>query len=269
MDKGDSLGNRMKMSYEYRTRFMLIRRVPVIIRVDGKAFSSLTKGLEKPFDSGFIKTMQETAKYLCEEVQGCKLAYVQSDEISLLLTDWEKEDTQAWFDYNLQKVCSVSASFATRAFNDIKPKEMRQGCFDSRAFNIPKEEVVNYFIWRQQDATRNSIQSLAQANFPHKQLHGLNSSQLQEKLMAEKLVNWDALYTHLKRGSCIVKKYEQAYASSYTGGPKSVYNSITGEWEDSPLQLMEVSAVVRPKWTVDNEIPIFTQNREYIERLLK
>lgn len=189
-NKNDSLGDRMKENYENRAKTFLVRRMPVIIRLDGKAFHTFTKGLKKPYDEIFHNTMNATMKYLCENIQGCKLGYTQSDEITLLLTDYDTLTTDAWFDYNVQKICSVSASMATMAFNkflrnnfnavdldaDLEYvkmlfKKLDCAMFDSRCFNIPTEEVTNCFIWRQQDATRNAIQMLGQCNFSHKELH--------------------------------------------------------------------------------------------------
>lgn len=199
----DSLGDRMKTNYEYVNRTFLVRRMPVIIRLDGKAFHTLTRGLKKPWDAGFSSCMYNTARKLCEEVQNVKLAYVESDEISLLLTDYDNLGTMQWFDGNIQKMVSVSAAIAsvefTHQFEEV-------GLFDSRVFNIPKEEVCNYFIWRQNDAMRNSIQALAQANFSHKELHGLCLKELQEKLFKEKQINWDKEEVWNKRGVCIAKK---------------------------------------------------------------
>lgn len=233
MSDKDPLGTRIKLNYEDRSRFKLTRRMPVILRADGKAFHSLTRNMERPFDIKFMNCMWFAAMKLCEEVQGCKLAYVQSDEISLLLTDYENLDTEAWFDYNIQKMVSVAASIATSAFNIglqmHKGFEGLVGNFDARAFNIPKEEVTNYYLWRQRDHERNSIQSVSQANFPHKQLQNLNCGQLQDKLMLEKAINWNDLPTFKKRGVCIIK----------TDG-----------------------------WGIDAEIPIFSQDRQYIERFV-
>lgn len=114
--KNDSLGDRMK-GYEGVSRNFLTRRVPAIIRLDGKAFHTFTKGMEKPFDPVLTQAMQETMKYLCENIQGCVLGYTQSNEITLVLTDYATIQTDAWFGYNIQKMCSVSASMATMAFN--------------------------------------------------------------------------------------------------------------------------------------------------------
>ena len=269
-NKKDSLGDRMK-SYEGISRIYLTKRMPVIIRIDGKAFHSFTKGFRRPFDEILIKAMQETAKYLCKNIMGCKIAYTQSDEISLLLEDYERVETQPWFENNLQKIVSVSASMATMAFNrafadavnerysyytginadewtgsteefdklfDNYFAKIGTAMFDSRVFILPKEEGCNYFIWRQQDATRNSIQMVAQSLFSHRQLQNKNCDQLQEMMFQEHNINWNDYPTVYKRGSCVTKE-------QYTE------NDVT-----------------RSRWVVDTNIPIFTQDRNYIDRLV-
>ena len=278
MDK-TTIGDRMKNNYENITRYYLTRRMPVIIRIDGKTFHTFTKGFKKPFDDVLVKTMQDTMKYLCENIQGCVLGYTQSDEISLVLTDYAELTTDAWFGNNLQKMCSVSASMATLAFNkffsdrvqdfmyaccddfgdDILPekqnnydlaynvyfKKLYTAMFDSRVFTIPKEEVCNYMIWRQQDATRNSIQSVGQANFSQKELHGKSCNNIQDMLMLQKGINWNDYSTTLKRGSCCIKTVIQ-----------------------DPNVDIKDGAYPISKWVVDNEIPIFTQDRNYVEKLI-
>lgn len=270
-NKNDSLGDRMK-TYEYVTRQYLTCKIPAIIRLDGKSFHSFTRGFKKPFDAVLINSMRDTMKYLCENIQGCVLGYTQSDEITLILVDYQNRDSCAWFDNNIQKMASVSASMATLAFNrafdkyrcefidsvaelqdfDTEQKYLdalwkaheKGAMFDSRVFSLPQHEVVNCLIWRQQDATRNSIQSVGQANFSHKQLEGKSCSNIQDMLMLEKGINWNDYPTHLKRGSCCIKK------------PQIV--------QPTP----ESEPVVRFKWVIDNEIPIFTQDKEYVNKLV-
>lgn len=277
MDK-TSLGDRMKNNYENVNRFYLTRRMPVIIRMDMKAGHTFTRGMKKPFDDIFVKTMQETMKYLCENIQGCVLGYTQSDEISLVLTDYAELTTDAWFGNNLQKMCSVSASMATLAFNkafndnivryidshfdtdcDVT-KDLAEytkilinarnkgAMFDSRVFTIPKEEVCNYILWRQQDATRNSIQSVGQANFSDKELHKKSTKDIQDMLMTQKGINWNDYATTLKRGSCCIKADDSLTEYDEAG-------NICGYTQ-------------RSKWVIDNEIPIFTQDRNYVEKLI-
>lgn len=230
----DDLGIRMKTYYEQIPKTRLMRRTPVAIRIDGKAFHTFTRGFEKPFDTLLVNTMQQTTKKLCENIQNCVFGYTQSDEITLILVDYKDINTAAWFDYEVQKLCSISASMATLYFNKffkqsveefdinsiIKEKEVDNykllnsykralntgAMFDSRCFNIPKEEVCNLIYWRQLDATRNSIQMVGQANFSHKELQGLTCNKIQDKLITETDINWNNYPTYLKRGTSCLKK---------------------------------------------------------------
>lgn len=197
----DSIGDRMKQNYEDRYRIKLTRRTPVIIRLDGKAFHTLTKKLDKPFDDFFMQSMDLTATKLCEQIQNAKCAYVQSDEISILLIDYDNLDTEAWFDYNLQKMVSVSAGLASAYFSH---EFNWPACFDARAFNIPREEVCNYFIWRQKDWIRNSLHMFASSFFSHKELHKKGQDHMHEMLyrIGE---NWADLRDDLKNGIFICK----------------------------------------------------------------
>jgi tRNA(His) guanylyltransferase len=199
----DKLGTRMKEFYEYRTCYMLPRRTFTIVRVDGKAFHSYTRGLQKPFDDQLMFDMNETARFLCNNIQGAKFAFVESDEISVLMTDFEKFTTDAWFDGNIQKIVSVSASLATGIFNQLRPGKL--AFFDSRVFTLPyKTEVENYFIWRQQDATRNSIVSVAQSLYSHKELMNKKTDEMQEMIF-KKGINWNNYEPKYKRGRGIIK----------------------------------------------------------------
>lgn len=276
-NKKDSLGDRMK-DYENISRSYLTRRVPVIIRIDGKAFHSFTKGMRKPFDNILMSAMQETMRYLCKNIQGCVFGYTQSDEITLVLTDYEKITTDAWFGYNIQKMASVSASMATMAFNryfseyvttlidsfnevgntddsDLSYKNVlvqainKGAMFDSRVFSIPKEKVCNCLIWRQQDAVRNSIESVGQANFSHGKLHRKNCMEIQDMLLQEKGIDWNDFPIDCQRGSACYKVEEEATMPD----PKNQTEEIT---------------VCRKQWYVDRDTPIFTQDREFVERWL-
>ena len=262
----DDLGTRMKEFYEGVPKTRLMRRTPVAIRIDGKAFHTFTRGFKRPFDEVLIKSMQETTKYLCEHIQGSVLGYTQSDEITLILIDYKYLDSSAWFDYEIQKLCSISASMATMAFNKFFFEEIKKfdekhklscmaifnnseneitelhdtywnayhkgAMFDARCFNIPREEVTNLIYWRQLDATRNSIQMVGQANFSHKELQNKTCNMIQDMLHEEKGINWNDFPTHQKRGTCIVRK------------PNG--------------------------WVIDTEIPIFKgEDRKYIEDLIQ
>lgn len=270
MPVNDDLGKRMKENYEQISKTRLMRREPVIIRLDGRSFHSFTKNFKKPFDYILMKTMQQTMKYLCENIDGCTLSYTQSDEISLLLIDYIKLNTQAWFDNEVQKMCSISASMTTMIFNMLFRKNVEEeteifyeawnttkeeekyintlqkavekgAMFDSRVFNIPKEEVTNYFYWRQLDAIRNSIQMVGQANFSHKELQKKSCNDIQDMLYEQKKINWNDYSVPEKRGTCCIKE---------------VY---IPDGLDSP----------RTRWIIDTEIPIFKgEDRTYIDDLV-
>ncbi len=202
----DSLWKRMKENYEDRARYKLTRRTPVIMRLDGRAFHTLTKDFKKPFDDDFMKCMNITALDLVRNIQNAKCAYIQSDEISILLIDYDTHTTESWFDNNIQKMTSISASIASVHFNlyirDYDP--LAKGYFDSRVFNIPKEEVCNYFIWRQKDWLRNSILMMAQAHFSHKKLKNKSLSDIHEMLHTKNL-NWADLNSLYKNGTFIYR----------------------------------------------------------------
>lgn len=274
----DELGTRMKEFYESVPKTKLMRRTPVAIRIDGKAFHTFTRGFSKPFDDILINTMQDTMKYLCKNIQGCVLGYTQSDEITLILVDYKRLNSSAWFDYEVQKMCSIAASMATMAFNkffesnvekendsftaewldedtynpnykNTKLKDLwrvhnnalKNGAmFDARCFNIPKEEVTNLVYWRQLDATRNSIQMVGQANFSHKELQGKSCEKIKEMLITEKEISWEDFRPMYKHGSCCIK--------------------VT----------TETDGVTRSSWEIDKNIPLFVgEGREYIESLIQ
>lgn len=269
----DSLGDRMKKSYEYITRTFLTRRIPVIIRLDGKAFHTFTRGFDKPFDGVLMRSMQRTMKYMCENVQGCVFGYTQSDEITLVLTDYAKTTTDAWFGYNVQKMASVAASMATLAFDrffaeeyddfgnkmvghcDVSSKERklwdkyreahkRGAIFDARAFSVPKDEVCNCLIWRQQDAVRNSIEAAGQAHFSARELHKKSTEEIRQMLLGKE-INWLEFSTDCKRGSC-------CYRVQVT--------------EDVQIPDRGTVTVTRNRWVVDHDIPVFSTNRLFVEK---
>ena len=279
----DSLGDRMKSYYEGISKTSLMRRTPVIIRIDGKAFHTFTRHFNKPYDYVLQYAMAETTKELCKRIQGCVFGYTQSDEITLVLQDYEKLNTEAWFGYEVQKMCSIAASMATMLFNkcfkefingfecsyqyskafpekyseefkeqyglDLNDTEkiaelfeaygnvQGTAMFDARCFNIPKEEVCNCVIWRQQDATRNSIEMLGRYHFGDKRLFKKNCSNIQDMLMNEIGINWNDIPTKFKRGVATIQV------------PKTLEN---GE--------------IRKEWIIDDNMPILTQDRDYVEK---
>ena len=238
---------RMKNYYEKRADYALTRRTPVIIRIDGRAFHTFTKNITKPYDKIFHEAMNNTMQYLCKEIQGAKFGYTQSDEISILVIDYDTLETDAWFDYRIQKMCSIAASMATMRFNQVFRENVanysqgrvmddyikslclarnKGAMFDARCFNIPEEEVANYFISRQQDATRNALQMLGQTYFSHKDLNHKSGKDIQEMLHEKEGINFNDMSTEFKRG---------------------------------------VGARKLNDWKIDSDIPIFTQDRDYIE----
>jgi tRNA(His) 5'-end guanylyltransferase len=258
----NSLESRMK-SYENIFRNYLSPRQYFIVRCDLRAGGQYTKDLDKPFDDGFIEDMQGAALVLCEEIQGAQLAFVQSDEISVVFTDLIGENSDIWFGGNIQKIISLSAAVVTGEFQKLRiariNKWISENCrrwndeelhynikqgfkvpqFDSRVFSISQRvEVMNYFYYRQKDCSRNSIQMLARHNFSHKECQGKNCSQLQDMLIGECNINWNLLDTHKKRGTVIYKG-----SNSQTTNPDDdLYES---------------------DWVIDKNPPILSQDWEY------
>jgi tRNA(His) 5'-end guanylyltransferase len=253
----DDLGDRMKRDYEDRTRFLLPRRTYTLLRLDGKGFHRYTRDCARPYDLDLMADMDATAVALCERIDGARLAFVQSDEISLLLTDFGTVHTAAWFDGSLQKICSLSASLATAHFNRARllrlpPDrlfEAEPAYFDSRVWTIPQRaEVANYFIWRQQDATRNSVTMTARAYFSHEAVDNKSGSEMQEMLWQAHGVNRNDLPAGFKRGR-VVEKVAVTRDRAYTDGR-------TGETRVA-------EGVTRHEWHV-TEPPIFTQDRAWL-----
>lgn len=293
----DDLGTRMKTFYENIPKTRLMRRVPVAIRLDGKAFHTFTRGFQKPFDFVLMDTMQQTMKYLCENIQGCVFGYTQSDEITLILVDYQKFTSSAWFDYEVQKICSISASMATMAFNrffaqevdkwgvetfgyewyeggtndpevanspewklsEIYSKAIKKGAlFDARCFNIPKEEVTNLIYWRQLDATRNSIQMVGQAHFSHDELQDKTCNMIQDMLMTKYGINWNDFTIPCKRGAACIRV------------GKKVTENI--KREPQPFGEDRVTTTIieeRPIWVIDKNMPILKgEDRKYVDDLI-
>ena len=295
MDTSD-LAKRMK-DYEMRNRYFLQKRITVAIRVDMRAGHTFTKGFERPFDKVFMKSMQETAKYMCENMGNAKFAYVQSDEITIILVDYDTLETDCWFNYRTDKLCSISASMATMAFNrffaqevdkwgvetfgwewykggtndpevanspeyklsEIYSKAIDKGAmFDARCFNIPKEEVTNLIYWRQLDATRNSIQMVGQANFSHDELQGKTCDMIQDMLMTKYGINWNNFTIPCKRGTACIK----------------VGKKVTENIERVPQPFGEdkVTTTIieeRPIWIIDRNMPILKgEDRKYVDDLI-
>lgn len=261
MTSQDTLGDRMK-SYELAFRVVLPRRLPVVIRIDGKAFHTYTAKCQRPFDPRLGDAMVGVAKKLCEEVQGVQLAYTQSDEISLLVHSYKKLNTSAWFDNQVQKMASVAASIASAHFTAESWKiwatqgqegptlgTLKPAVFDARCFVLPEADVCNYFLWRQQDASRNSIQMLARSLYSHKECTDKNASELQEMCFKEGK-NWNDLATRWKRGVCVINERGNKPLNPKQDGSDGL------------------PCYTKVGWWPDYEIPVFSQDRTYIERHL-
>ena len=273
----DQIGTRMKTYYEEISKTRLMRRTPVAIRIDGRSFHTWTRGFQKPFDSILMTSMQETMKYLCENIQNCVFGYSQSDEITLILIDYQKLTSSAWFDYEVQKVCSIAASMATMAFNKFFIKNVnyfkmthkkdntvntycitlayaieKGAMFDARCFNIPKEEVANLIYWRQLDAKRNSIQMVGHANFSHKELQNKSCEDIKNMLLAQKYINWDSLSEDHKWGAACIKIL-----------PKEEVVEIPTALGKSVRMVINHSS-----WFIDKHMPILKENWDYINRYI-
>lgn len=223
----DNLGDRIK-DYENITRYSLPRRTYTILRLDGKAFHTYTKGLKKPFDSELSEDITSSVSLLLKEMGGAKFAYCQSDEISILMTDVENISSQVWFNGNIQKIASVSSSILTAQFNarrvirqlvqySSETEKIKLANFDCRVFSIPDRiEVMNYFRWRNQDCRRNSISMVAYSLFSHKSLQG-KSSKDKISMIEEK----------------IGKSYHEAYSDSEKYGTLVFRDLIKEGWDFS------------------------------------
>jgi tRNA(His) guanylyltransferase len=247
----DAIGDRMKR-YEAATRTCLPPRTYTIIRVDGKAFHTFTRGMEKPYSQFLMDAMDASAQALCKQAMGCRLAYGQSDEYSFLLTDFERHESEPWFGGGVQKIASIAASIFTAHFNQAFAPYPHIAVFDARVFTVPsRPEVENYFIWRQHDAERNSLNMLASCHYSHKQLHGQNGSDRHEMLHAVG-INWSNYPADFKRGRVIRKTESERKVS----------------WTHKKTGVVTTQPIAESLWTVDSNIPVFTRDRGYLAVLI-
>lgn len=226
--KKDSIGDRQKQ-YEEVQKHYLVPKMPFIIRVDGKAFHTYTKGFVKPFDNVMGAAMKRTMQSLCKDIPGAVLGYTQSDEITIVCKYTDRIKSQAWFGGRVEKIIAITASKATKYFNkyfrdevenqmmsindakllNVYTKKIGEAEFDSRVFNIPEWDCINNIIWRQQDAIRNSIEAVGQANFSTKELHRVNCDGIKDKLKIEKGIDWHTDFTpYQKAGAFCYKGYK-------------------------------------------------------------
>lgn len=226
------LGNRMK---NYENKLYLPENLPLIVRIDGRSFHTVTRSMEKPFDADFINMMNQVGIELCKEIQNCRMAYLQSDEISFLL--YQNQGAQPWFGNEIQKITSITASLASSVFSLYSHTPV---AFDSRIFILPPHEVTNYFVWRQLDWQRNSIQMLARHHYSHRELKNVSTTGMLE-LLSKVDVDWNSISNHLKLGRTVVKTES---------------NELLGDG---------VETYLRTRWMVDEGIKRFTEDRSYIE----
>lgn len=269
LDK-DALGSRIKDQYENRTRYFLPRRTFTILRLDGKAFHTYTKGLKKPFDGELSEDIDNAIIEMLPQIQGSAFAYTQSDEISILLTDFTTPQTNMWFDGNIQKMSSVAASIMTAEFNKIRIERVINywmdkydyptsedlsksiAYFDCRAFTIPdRTEVMNYFRWRQQDCVRNSVSMVAQAHFSHKELHGKSQSMMHE-MLHQKGINWTTDFTDGEKNGRIIVKESYSSTPLFESGKQTASDLFNnGERVNE--------SVVRTRW-LSKDAWVFTKD---------
>jgi len=251
----DSLGDRQKR-HEAVSEFYLTRRLPCLLRCDGKSFHSWTRGLGRPFDDNLRNCMEYATYRLCKEVEGARFGYTQSDEITILLVDYQDLGTESWYNYRVQKMASVGASICTAAFitaamkylpDQLKKKGMPK--FDARVYTVPKEDVSNAFLWRMQDCTRNSIQAVGQNNFSPKQLQAKSCDMIQDMLFKEKGINWNDTPTRYKRGVGFFKVDLELDKINSDKNPAAIDMTI-----------------YRKKWVKDYEMPIITQDPFYVNQ---
>jgi tRNA(His) 5'-end guanylyltransferase len=202
------LEERMK-KYEFLYRPFLLPLTPAIARIDGRAFHTFCRGLERPFDARFHKLMVKVTEYLVKESRA-KIGYAQSDEISLLLFS-DHFESKIYFDGNVNKIISTLAATASVAFHRFLPEYIPEKTksfptFDARVCNYPPDEVPNYFVWRELDAVRNSILAAAEYHLGHSAIQNLNTLQLQDELFTQKEINWNDFPWYQKRGTYVRQK---------------------------------------------------------------
>lgn len=244
------LADRIK-GYENVYRQTLEEGKPFVIRVDGRAFHTYTKDCVAPFDIRFHEAMDNVGVALCEEIQGAVMAYIFSDEVSILVNPRKTPVSTTWFDGNTQKIASIAAACATselmvRSINIFG--EMRKGLFDARVFAIPSEEIANYFVWRQQDAIRNSIHAMARANYSHRELLNKSSEDMKHMLIACGKP-WDVIAVRFKRGRTIVKTRGDEVEHSYVDKRNGKMNTVK---------------IRENKWRADINIGNFATDSAYI-----
>lgn len=233
--------------YRNLTDYKLMPKTYVMLMLDGRSFSKFCKQFKKPYDEIFINMMNETANFLCKEIGNCKFAYVQSDEISIVLSDFVNINSDTWFSYRIEKICSIAASLATAKFNQLMTihllsnskddnflesvNNMKLVQFDCKCWNVPSyNDVFAWFLYRQIDCVRNSKQMAAQTYLPHKELCGKNTDE-QIKLLKDKYeIDWHQYDDGKKYGrfifKCVVSGYSEQLLSTFERTKWTVHNAF-------------------------------------------
>ena len=236
-----TLGDRMKQ-WENAYRSVVEPHSYLMLRLDGRAFHTYTRGLSRPFDAELVAAMDATMVALCEEIDGVRLAYCQSDEISLVVTDWRHGAptpgnptglrlSEPWLGGVVAKILSISAAVASVEFNDVRVgQSQRAGAvFDARLWTFPGDEqgqaeVGNYLLWRQRDAIKNSVTMAASAVFSRRRLHGVNSEE-KHRLLVEAGKPWEGLPAGYRQGRVAVRRPQVAavtYVDKRDGAEKTI-----------------------------------------------
>jgi tRNA(His) guanylyltransferase len=234
----DSLGDRMKM-YEDISRDTLVPKIPVVVRVDGRAFHTYTKGFKRPFDKDIMDAMVDSAENLAMDMQNFVIGYVQSDEASFVMYDYPKPETMPWFGNNKQKIITISASVFTGEFNDYIRAcdyETVPAVFDARAWNVPELEVPNYLLWRYKDWIRNSVSMYAREFFSHQELHEKSISDTHEMLHGINK-NWATDLTPQQRNGTLLVRMSDGI-KTYSPDETLTHLDFYDQFEDT-LEFLE------------------------------
>lgn len=251
--KFETLGDWCKFLEKNFSPEIMIPTLPVIIRLDGNSFHNWTKGLKRPFDGDLTSLMVDTTKFLVKETNAI-VGYTQSDEITLILYSGDRKSA-IYNDGKKQKILSKLTGALTPYFNEIRkqylPNHNKIANFDCRIYQTPTlHDACVQLLWRENDATKNSIAMLAQSLFPHEDLLHLNGSQLQDKMMLEKNVNWNDLEVRFKRGSYVKRiKTSKPFSTEELSSLPSAHNA-----HKNPNLIIERSIVQNIEYPIFNKI---------------
>lgn len=253
----ETLGDRQK-EYEKNSDYVLTRRLPIIIRVDGRSFSRLTRKLTKPYSVDIGNIMSETMMYCIMEMQGAVFGYQQHDEINFILRNDQSFDSDPWYQNRIQKITSVASSLATLSFNrglsrlDPPLDIIGDAIFDARVFALPTiSEVVNYLVWRQQDCIRDAVSAAAQEELSLKFGKRTAMKLLQKRTVAEK--------KELLLSQANID-FDEIYSSSFKYG--------VAAYKVPTIIPSKEGMTARNKWTLNDTVPLFVEEKDFIYNIL-